>query len=216
MVATITPQPTSEDSNAVDALLADNPRYRQVMRWIVERCADGAIDLSHLETQIQQHPSFNARGVAPYFLVAWLEEAGGLVRLEMTADGDPIDRDKLTDLSEDDIDDLIASYSFEATEAGVSACARFEPKRKIAELLEEQPERRELYLGILSLLATPHSVADVFAYVQANPHLVPRVPENAPKPTAYLDKLAAAGAVAFDGKWVTTLEGKEVLATLTA
>lgn len=214
MAGTVTPQPTSEDLNAVDALLRNNPRYRNVMRWIVNRCKDGAVDLSQLEAQIQQHPSFSDHGVAPYFLVAWLEEAGGLVRLEMTADGKPIDRTELANLSEDDIDDLIASYSFEATEAGMKACVRFEPKRKLAELLKEQPDRRDLYLGLLSLLTTPHGVADVFSYVQANSHLTLGAPEDAPKPTTYLDKLAETGAVTFDGKWVTTPEGKEALAAL--
>ncbi len=92
----------------------------------------------------------------------------------------------------------------------------FAPAKKITELLDAEPERSPVYLDLLEYLCEKHSTAQIISLVRDRPELAGAPNEDGvvPKPSMFIDKLEAIGAISFDEGWQITPEGKEYVKAL--
>jgi hypothetical protein len=204
-------------ADTVCKLFEQNPKNRPLLRAALHYAANDLVPLAELESHIQAQPSFGKGSPAPFFIVDWLDKAGALERYELDADGQIVDRNALADLSDDEIDDVVASYAYRATPDGLEALTSSSATARLAELLEQEPDRADTYLEILAYLREKHPLADVMSLLAGRDVLTAgRDADQAPlSPSLFVDKLSAVGAVAYsDHGWKATKEGEEALEEL--
>ena len=196
-------------------LFLHNPSYMNVFLDTVDAC-DGEIHtLGELEERIASLPGYAKLKNPPYFPVSWLKEAGALEELYLDANGKIYEAKDLVALDEDAFDDLVEQYAFRATDNGRKLVSEFSPMRRLASLLEGEPARRDTYLEVLEFLREKRSFAEIERLLRGRDVLTTTAEEGVTlQPSMFVDKLEAAGAIAFDGGWMTTAQGKEMLDTI--
>jgi hypothetical protein len=214
-------QATAEASLAdafdrTSALLHSNPLYRSILFRILTCCDGTRRALPELEERIATYPEF-AQSVHPqYFLIMWLVESGALDMFEMDDEGKVLTDERKAGRSVDEIDDLVAGWSFETNETGRRVIEDFSPKHRLIELLDIVPERYETYVELLEFLQTKRAFAEVDALLRGREILMSgRDADDRPmQPSVFVDKLAACGGITFNDGWMITQEGKELLDTI--
>ena len=115
-------------------------------------------------------------------------------------------------MDEDAFDDLVAQYAYRTTDNGRALAAEFAPARRLTELFEAEPARKEVYLELLGFLRTKRSYPEVEYHLRSRNVQTFTTEDGTPlQPSLFIDKLGETGAVAFDGGWMITPEGKETL-----
>ena len=193
-------------------LLHHNRAYRPAFRAIIRRCDGSVCPLDELEELVGALPGYEKLKQPPYFPIHWLAEAYALEELYLDAEGAAHTADELAGLSEDEFDDLVTAFAYRTTEVGRAVAEQFAPQKKTARLLEDEPERYDLYIELLEFLEETRTFAQIGTLLRDRPIPASPLAENAsPKPSVLVDKLEEAGAIAFDGGWHITSEGKELL-----
>lgn len=193
-------------------LFLHNPLYHRVFLEILNKCDGSVCALGELEEFVAGLPGYSKLKNPPYFPVSWLRDAGALEELYLDAEGKVYRPKDVENLTEDELDDLVDQYAFGITELGRKLSEEFSPKRRLAELLEAEPARKDTYLELLDFLRQKHGFADIQALLEGRDVLVLTAEEGTPlQPSLFIDKLNETGAVAFDGGWMITAEGKEML-----
>jgi hypothetical protein len=208
-----------QDSNAqgspsdVESLLKANPLYRPILVRILKYCNGTRRLLRDLEDRIAEYPEFKQSTHPQYYLIMWLVERGSLDMFELDAEGAVISDERKSELTPDEIDDLVEDWSFETNEVGREVLKEFDPKHRLIDLLGIVPERYDTYLEVLTFLQEKRSYAEVDALLRGRDVLMSGRPEGERpmQPSVFIDKLAASGGIAFDDGWMITEEGKELL-----
>jgi hypothetical protein len=169
-----------------------------------------------LETFILSLPEAKNATQPPYFLIQWLADAGSLDVFELDGEGDVVTDERKAGLSTDEIDDLVAETAYRVNEVGLAVIAKFNPASRLMNLLTEVPERFDTYREVLEFLTKPHSFAECDALLRDRDILrVGRDEGERPlQPSVFIDKLAAAGGIAYGDGWLITEEGKELLESI--
>jgi hypothetical protein len=194
-------------------LLVSNNLNRPILYRILGATAAEPMRLFDLEELIQAMPEFKSATQPPYFLIEWLVKTEALSFTEVDAQGMPITDEQREGKTEDEIDDLIEDMIIETTDVGKEALKAFDPQQRLANLLEDVPERMDTYLEVLEFLKDKHSYNDIDQLLRGRPVLVKtRAQDDRPmQPSVFVDKLAAAGGIVYDEGWVITPEGLALL-----
>lgn len=192
------------------------PLRKEILRRTLVLCQTQR-DFTEAEEQIQAFPEFPYCNQSPYRFIKILEDGGGLVRLNLDAEGEFITKERVEGLTEDEIDDLIESYALETTDVGKSVADELAPQRRLKKSFAMFPDRSEIYKELLSFTKIkPRSYTDIealfkgrnfssFRTIGAEKHV-------AIKPSVFVDNMEKAGGIVWnkDG-WTITREGEEFL-----
>jgi hypothetical protein len=171
------------------------------------------LSLHELEAFILELPEAKSATQPPYFLIQWLADTGALDVFELDTEGKDITDERKARLSEDEIDDLAIDIAYQTNEVGVAVIGEFNTATRLMNLLAIVPERFDTYIEILSFLEELRPYAEVDALLRDRDILMlGRSEDERPlQPSVFIDKLAAAGGIAWDDGWIITEEGKELL-----
>ncbi|MDR3307630.1 MAG: hypothetical protein LBS58_01870 [Coriobacteriales bacterium] len=209
------PEELSFEAKAFRAceLLQANPLNRTVLYRILVACASKRILLHDLEGYILEQPEFKGATQPPYFLIDWLVDYSALDVAEIDHEGNDIAPEQKEGLSEDEVDDLIDDFAFSTSEVGKAVIEEFSPRNRLIDLLGIVPERYDTYVEVLELLTEKRPLSVIDGLLRGRDVLMSgRKPgENPMQPSVFVDKLADAGGIIYDGGWQITPEGKELL-----
>ena len=210
--APLTPEERYERART---LFLHNPAYSQTFLDTLATC-DGQIrTLGELEERIAALPGYAKHKTPPYFPVSWLRDADALEELYLDADGNAYEAKDVENLDEDAFDDLVAQYAYRTTDNGRKLAREFSPASRLAGLFDHEPARKEAYLELMAFLREKRSFPEVERHLRGcDPGILTTEDGTMIQPSMFVDKLGAAGAVEFDGGWMITAEGKEMLDTI--
>lgn len=201
---------------ALESVVNKHPLNREIM-YRTLRCCQGEKPLLAIEAEIETYPEFVSCTQNQYHMIATLEKAAGLRRIERDAEGNEIFPEEKEGLSEDEIDDLVATVSFETTELGCVFVEQRCPRERLLELLSLNPERRKTYVEVLEFIGErPRTYGAVQRLLQGSSALE-AVIDGEPvviQPSVFVDKLERSGALVWKDGWTLTEEGEELLQEL--
>lgn len=193
-------------------LFLHNPAYVSVFLDTVAACDGEVRTLGELEERIAALPGYAKHKNPPYFPISWLRDAGALEELYLDAEGNIYEAKDVEALDEDAFDDLVAQYAYRTTDNGRKLAEEFRPANRIAELFDHEPERKETYFKLLSFLRQKRAFSEVEHFMrERDVQMFTTEDGELIQPSTFVDKLGAAGVINFDGGWVITEEGKELL-----
>jgi hypothetical protein len=192
-----------------------HPSHREINYKILRDCREPQA-INELEERIEKYPEFKSARQSQYFLIMWLAQHEGLTELELDKDGTVVSLEQKEGLTEDEIDDLVVTYAYKTTEAGLVIVDEMNPKHRLMELLEIVPEHYDTYIEVLEFLEEPRGFAKVDSLLRGrNVLMVGRDQLDQPmQPSVFVDRLERAGGIFWDEGWMITPEGKELLETI--
>lgn len=207
-----TPATFEEKVEALDRFIHFEPLIREIDYKVLLLCEERR-GLTAIEEAIAALPEFAGATRDQFALVSELVDHGGLTLFELDAAGNVVTEADMEGLTENEIDDLVASFAYETTEVGCAVAERLNPIRRFAALIEAAPEREPLYMALLSFLREKHSFADVDSYVRSEEgaKVLAQAGVMGMQPSVFVDKLERAGVVAFLHGWQTTEAGRAIL-----
>lgn len=180
------------------------PPHREILyRTLAEACEMKT--LPELEGFIAALPQFEGALQPQYYLIQFLVNAGGLAQYDVDADGNVIYEEEKEGLTEDEIDDLVATWAYEATDVGRTLVEQMRPSARIEALMEEHPGWDDALLSTLEYLSEKRSVPQLDSFLRGIP--TPPSADTRFQPSAFVDRLERAGAIAWDKGWQCTEEG---------
>jgi hypothetical protein len=196
--------------------VSGNPRFTEIHFRILEYCQEQQ-QLRDIEVMITTLPQFSICDQTQYRLISFLENAGGLKRIELDERLNTITPQMKEGLSEDEIDDLICDYAFLTTEAGREVVQEMQPEKRIKNLMELFPQRAQTYCEVLEYCKEPRSWQDIDKLLEGrdvlksgslNPYT-----NNPLKPSVFIDRLESSGGLVWDKAqgWQITAEGRRFL-----
>ena len=190
--------------------------HREILYKTLVFCKEQK-NLATIEDFIASLPEFKQATLSQYHLIAALVKGGGLNKMLLNEAGDVLCDKDFEGLSEDEIDDLIYDEAYITTEVGNEFVEKHQPKLRIHELFEDEGDRTQSYVELLSMCANrSYTYKELDAYLKDKGVLF-RMKDGerqAIQSSVFLDKLQRAGALFYDGGWMTTKEGKEYLKAL--
>ena len=138
-----------------------------------------------------------------------LVEAGGLARIDLDRDGNPVDPARLASLDEDAADELVQFCALETTPAGVQVAQAHRPEVRLEELFARTPERNDAYRAILRAASEPKTFAEIEALLGKQLSLPSLNGKSGLPlyPSALVAHLEKAGGLVWDEAWSTTPAG---------
>jgi hypothetical protein len=199
----------------VEAAVTKQPLHREVLRKTLGFCREQR-GLTAVEEEIASYPEFKYAGQNQYRLISILTEAGGLERLELDEDGGIVTAETKAGLSEDEVDDLVTSFAYITTEAGAAVSEALDPRARIADLLQTEPERVGTFAEILKFCETSRTYGEIetllvdaglgWSGVESD--------EDAVHPSYFVSTLERVGGVVWKDGWLLTDEGREILESI--
>lgn len=111
--------------------------------------------------------------------------------------------------------DAVIEYTVRITQEGLAAARAYSPHRKLRELFAANPDRVEGLVAVMRLCAPREGAArgEIARFLDANPAFLAASDDAvAPLlPAYYTGKLEEAGAIAWEGSWRLTGEGRQFL-----
>lgn len=208
-------EPTFADRvNAVVMCVGSQNALREALYKTLAFCQQPR-DFVEVEDFIAQTDEFVYSHImqTPFAMIQMLVDAGGLAQTPLDGEGNPIADEQLANLSEDEADDLIATYRIQATDAGAETVRLLAPERRIEAQLSLRPHRRDTYFAVLDFCAQPRKFPEIEAFFKNTSGLSQDIVADHHKlsPDFYVDKLDKAGALVWRGAWVATDAGKRML-----
>lgn len=191
-----------ESLERMERALKAEPRGRELYVRMLEYCKERR-GLDEVERYVQCCPQFGLAAQSPYRLALNLVELGGLEMVELDEDGLEVTPDRKEGLSADEADDLVASYAFETTADGAQAAEDLSPSARFASLLEEHPDRAQVFADVLDFCEEPRSYADIAGYIAQNAAAQGLRARNGQhfQASYFIDMLERAGMLEWDGAW---------------
>ena len=185
-----------------------SPLHREILYKLLMYCREARL-LKDAEEEIASYPEFREAGQAPYILMTYLIKADGLEVFELDSAGAVITDEQKIGLNENELDDLIADFAYQSTEAGLAAAYEMSPEQRLNDLLGVTPAYYDTYLEVLGFLSEKRSFADVDQLLRGRDALYANCgPGDRPvQPSIFIDKLERAGVIFWDEGWLTTEEG---------
>ncbi|MBQ9069051.1 MAG: hypothetical protein IJ131_08335 [Eggerthellaceae bacterium] len=196
----------------VAACVTRHPLHREILFKVLEYCKEERV-LRSIEQEITTYPEWPRATQNQYSLVTSLVKAGGLDYIERDIDGNLVtDQDK-EGLTEDEAEDLVETFNYKTTDAGVAFLEAYDPAERLAVEFGRTPERIPVYREVLDYVSQgTRTIDDINAllegremgtYVNGRYETI--------KPSVFVDKLEHAGALVWDKGWVITKEGEAYL-----
>lgn len=204
--------PAQESVWRIQRALHRRGSFTEIMRRVILFCARQRL-YSAAEEEISSYSEFKYVECSQASILDILVQVGALEKKSLDKGGIEIAPARLERLSEDERDDLVASFALKATEAGMAAIADMDPAVRLRNLFLEEPERNEIYLGIMAFCRTSRTFEDVSLLLEDEAPAKSRNPyTDLPLyPSAYLGHLEAAGALRWDDGWLLTEDGSKFL-----
>lgn len=192
-----------------------HPLNRELLYKALELCFDPQ-ELGALEREMLSLPEAARATQDPYHLACLLESVGGLRRIELDEKGAEVTYSQKQNLAEEEADDLVASVLFETTDEGRLFVRLHDPRRRFAELVDAEPNRRDSYIELLGFCGeSPRSYAEVEAMLRGCGALASDRASGLPvQPSVFVDKLERAGILVWRDGWSLSDEGRGCLAAL--
>lgn len=204
-----------EKYEALMGVVSNKPTHREILIRVLSFCVEEK-EFGVVEDAIQAYPEYPAAGQNPYRLIKYLIDGYGLDCLEIDSEGAVITPERKAELTEDELDDLIACFHLKTTEVGKKLSEDLSPHRRLTDLFSLFSDRRQFYTDLLSFCKEPRRFKDIeqlFAGRDLS-GLQTLHPESglAIKPTVFVDNMEKAGAIVWkkDG-WILTKEGEAFL-----
>lgn len=201
---------TEEQVSEVVDCVCNHPRHRELLYKALVFCRGGVDEpdaVAYVEAQPEYAEALQESGVLLHLLV----RHGGLARTDVAAPA--ADASDQADAGAAD-DGHVPSWLLTTTPAGEVTCALLSPNRRIEACVREVPERENAFLTVLELCREPRKLSEVKAALADDPALAPseRTAGQRLLPSYFIDRLSEAGALVWDGAWVTTQAGLDFLA----
>ena len=195
----------------VERAVLRQTEHREILIAVLGFC-ETRRRLDEVELFIMDRPEFGYETQSPFLLIGLLERAGALARLELDENGGPVTDERKEGLSEDEADDLVFEVDYETSPAGREVYGRLAPQARLAELLETQDARRDVYCELLEFCLAPRSREEIEALLEGRDILRFDAPDGRQlMPSVFVDRLERSGVLVWRGKWVTGPEGKAYL-----
>ncbi|MDR2492293.1 MAG: hypothetical protein LBD25_02365 [Coriobacteriales bacterium] len=209
------PAGLEERTSRLNKVVNRNPTHREIHYKTLRYCLTQRLE-HEVEEHIASFPEFGYASQSPYHLLSFLVESGGIDVIELDHDGLPIAPERVSGLSEDEHDDLVAQYSYKTNDAGERLVEQMSPKNRLEELLGIVPDYYETYIEVLGFLQERHDLGSIDTLLRGRDVLMAgRDPDDRPiQPSVFIDKLEKAGGIYWENGWLITSEGKELLDTL--
>lgn len=188
----------------VEARIAREPRHRLALYRLLDFCQQERT-LEEIEREAASYPEMVVDIYAPRTILRWLLDCGALSEVDSNV-AQPakecFEDEKSTE--EEDSD-----YRFVITNAGAQALDRLRSAQPLVVLLAQYPCYEMAFRRVLAACETPQSRQDIEGLFRGDP-----IMESPRKIYAnfFLDKLEAAGGIVFADGWMTTPEGRALLA----
>lgn len=188
------------------------PLIREIDYKVLVYCFERR-GLSDIEEHIAGMPEFKSATRDQYSLVTELVRHHGLAFFELDAAGNQVTEEDKKGLTENEVDDLVEGFAYRTTDVGREAAARLDPRRRLAELLEAVPRRRDAYAALLAFVRDKRSFAQIDSFMRTCDvaELSRAAGDGGVQPSVYVDKLERAGAIFYDGGWQATEAALEFL-----
>lgn len=207
-------RPFEERLADLERAVTRHPLHREILYRTLAFCEQRR-ELTAIEGEIASYPEFRRATQDQYHLVEMLEHTGGLTRTPLDAEGADVTPERLEGLSEDEADDLVATYAFQTTDVGCALVEQHTPRARLIELMGLVPERADTYAELMSYIEEkPRTYADICSLLKGRPALIRLADDGEPQemqPSVFLDKLEQAGGVEWNDGWVLTDEGRQFL-----
>ncbi len=202
-------------SERVMAVVMKQPLHREILYKTLGFCRERR-GLTDVEQEIATYPEFKHATQNQYRLISFLADGGGLDRLELDDVGEIVTQDTKAGLSEDEIDDLVASYAFVTTEAGVAVFDELDPRRRILDLLDTMPEYLDTFARVLEFCASARTYMEIEDLLNESGLCWSGVTEDedAVHPSYFVNNLEKAGALVWDEGWLLSDEGRAILKSI--
>ena len=203
-------------TDAVVTCVCSQAPLREVLYKTLVHCIEPR-DFSEVEDFIAAQDEFVYSHIiqTPFTLVQMLLCAYGLEQTPLDEAGQPLAPERFEGLSEDEADDLVATYELSTTDAGKQAVDLLSPARRIRSQIMQKPHRAHTFYQVLDFCTTPRKFPEIQDYFKQEDDLVLDTVQANQKlsPDFYVDRLEKAGGLVWRGAWVTTDAGKQALAT---
>lgn len=194
------------------------PLLREIMYKMMDLCRTET-ELHDLEDAVDAFPEYANVRQSALSIAKILVENYGLEIIERDTEGNVVLPEHKEGLTEDEVDDLVATVNYRTTEFGEDYVRANRPAVRLEQMLSLNPERRETYAEVLEFLeAEPRTYDQVKALLAGRP-ILEIVLDGRPitmQPSVFLDKLEYAGAIVWKDGWMLTPAGREFLAEIRA
>ena len=137
-------QPDGAAVARVEKALHRRGAFTEIMGKVLDFCRQRRL-LAEVEGEIASYPEFKYVDQSQAAIAFMLVEAGGLARIDLDRDGNPVDPARLASLDEDAADELVQFCALETTPAGVQVAQAHRPEVRLEELFARTPERNDVY-----------------------------------------------------------------------
>lgn len=192
-----------------------NPLEREIHYKTLKFCCDRRT-LHEVEDFIGACPEFPSTTQSQYYLLQFLLMGRGIEEFELDKDGNVIAPEQKEGLTEDEIDDLVATPAYETNEYGRELVEQMSPENRIGELLDVMPDQYDTFIEVLDFLTEKRSLGQVDALLRGRDVLTSgRDPGERPlQPSVFVDKLEKAAAIYWEKGWLISEDGLVLLETL--
>ena len=205
-----------EKLDALNATVMRHPLNREILYKALAFCEEER-PLREAEDFIASIPQFEMATQNQYYMLTSLVRAHGLEMIERDEDGNVVAPEQKEGLTEDEIDDLVAAFSFKTTEVGAYFVEYNRPQARLVDLLSLDPGRADTYRELLEYVAAEaRPYRDIEALLSGRPVLETVIDghRETMQPSVFVDKLERAGALVWKDGWTLTEEGREFLQDL--
>ncbi len=215
--ASVEVEPTGEASSEtpverVTAVVMKQPLDREILYKTLGFCRERRA-LTDIEEEIASYPEFQYATQNQYRLISFLADAGGLDLFELDDGGEIVTDERKAGLSEDEIDDLVASYAYLTTAAGEAAHEQLAPRKRMLELLDTTPEHAGTITAILEFCTSSRTYEEIEDLLAGSSTVSSGTsPEEAAvHPSYFVSNLERVGAVVWNDGWLLSDEGRVIL-----
>ena len=189
-----------------------HPLYREILYKVLGFCVEERL-LRDVEEEIATYPEFPSASQNQYFLINILVKAGGLDFIERDDGGRRVLPEDKEGLTEDEIDDLVATYHYRTNDVGLAFLKEYSPTSRLVDLLTLAPERTQTYIDVLEFVRggtrKMSEIEDLLKDREIGTMVNGRF--ELIKPSVFVDKLEHAGVLVWDSGWKLSKEGEEYL-----
>lgn len=200
------------DPNNAMELLHSNASNSAVLFRILEFIQD-PIKLKDLEKNIYEIPEYASATQPPFTLITWLADCDALSIIDVDDHGNPVTADVYPELSDDERDDLVVDRIVVITEVGKDAYEAFNPVRRIQNAFDVNPSQVDVFITTLAFLTEKRDFSEIDRFLRGRDELALALSTKGEhvQPSSIVGKLSQTGAIVFNGGWIITPEGEEML-----
>ncbi|MBE6466764.1 hypothetical protein [Denitrobacterium detoxificans] len=195
-------------------LIHGNPAHREIMYKTLRYCSQRR-DFADVEDMITTSDEFRSAQQSPFRIITYLVDAKGLEQYAVDAEGEDVTSERCEGLTEDEVDELIASYQFVATDAGNAVAQEAAPSNRLSKLATTMPDRKKAFMDVLGFCQESRSIQEIVNLFDAadlagikSLNTASSVPVKA---SSIVEKLERAGGLVWNDGWRTTREGAAFL-----